>query len=110
MSIILIFISCEPPALVFQYVSFNNIKYQNHLAQFEEIMVYQNRLDIGSKYNEMGVLILENKVSSEDINKLKKEAFNRAADGIILEGKNAVLIKLLNREDIEYEKETDSSI
>ena len=109
-TLVLIVISCEPPSLGFQYVSFNNIKYQNYFTQYEEINVYKNRLDIGAKYVEMGVMIMENKVSGDDINKLKKEAYNLSADGIILEGKNIVLIKLIEREAIKDANEKDSSI
>jgi len=106
--ILLIVYSCYTSDLSFKYISFHDTKYESDLKSPEEVIVYSNRLDIDSKYEEMGVLIVNNGINGEKIQKIKLEAFNKNADGFLIEGKNIVLIKIVK--EVEDEEKTDYGI
>lgn len=65
-------------------------------SNIELIRHYENRLDIKSGFIELGVIIIEG-LNKPDIKEIRFLAAEKGADGILKEGKNFVLIKVLNK-------------
>jgi len=56
----------------------------------KEIELYNNRLEIGSKYEEIGILKIKGHI---DIQAIKERAGSHGADGIVKDQNNYILIK-----------------
>lgn len=84
--------SCTPTKLT--YIKFGEEKTisTNHKL----IKHYLNRLDIKSEFVELGVIIIEGS-NEPDIEEVRLFAAEKGAGGFIKEGKNFVLIKVLNK-------------
>lgn len=91
--IILVITNCTPMASKLTYIKFGDKK--TIKSNFELIRHYENRLDIKSKFIELGVIIIEG-LDKPDIKEIRFLAAEKGADGFIKEGKNYVLIKVLN--------------
>lgn len=89
---ILVISNCAPTQL--SYIKFGEEKTisTNHKL----IKHYLNRLDIKSEFVELGVIIIEGS-NEPDIEEVRLFAAEKGADGFIKEGKNFVLIKVLNK-------------
>lgn len=60
-----------------------------------KIIHYKDRLNIKAKFVELGVIIIEGSIKP-NIMEVRELAAEKGADGFIKEGKNYVLIKVLN--------------
>ena len=88
------------PNLHLEYISFGAYDYPNTLKS--QIIVYENRLKIDSKFEEIGVIILDTIDPNKIMDDIKDMSSKYGANGIIIEGKNAVLLlveKLSSDED-----------
>lgn len=86
------------------FISFGNYNYEK--IDEELIIRYENRLKIDSKFEELGVVILNQPFKDSFLEEIKNIASSKGANGIIIEGKNAVLLKvekLKNNKDKESE-------
>ena len=97
--------SCTPPETnPIRYVSFGQNSFNK--TKFEDIKIFKNRLNIKSKYDEIGVFIINDNTIT--LSQIKKEASKYGANALLFEGKNVVLIRLgdikkqknINEEDI----------
>lgn len=69
-------------------------------SNLDLIRHYENRLDIKSEFIELGVIIIEG-LNKPDIKEIRFFAAEKGADGFVKEGKNFVLIKVLNKKQKE---------
>ncbi|MFC1527545.1 hypothetical protein ACFL5D_02215 [Candidatus Neomarinimicrobiota bacterium] len=83
--------SCTPPTKL-TYISFGEEKV---IIESTVVVQYETRLEIKSKFKELGVIIVEgmNEPNIDDIGLLASE---KGADGILKEGKNYILIKIMD--------------
>ena len=100
--IILIFhYSCIAPRL--EFISFGVTDYEK--LDMNELVIYEDRLKIDSNFEEIGVIILNQKYQSKLLPEIKLEASKHGANGIIIEGDNAVLLRILNKKTKEKNNE-----
>ena len=71
--------------------------------------MYDNRLKIDSKFEEIGVLILNLPYDDSYLDEIKIIASEKGANGIIIEGKNAVLLRV-EKTMIQEEETNEPSI
>ena len=62
------------------------------IVESENVKVFNNRLEIGNKYNEVGILKVKGYV---DIQTIKERAGFHGANGIVKDGKNYILVKIV---------------
>lgn len=95
--IVLFLISnCTPTKLT--YINFGDEKISH--TNPNDIKIFDKRLDINSEFSELGVIIIEGK-NEPNIEEVRLLASENGADGIIKEGKNFVLIKILSNKEKE---------
>ena len=75
------------------FVPYSQLKFDK--TELSDIKVYEKRLDIPSRYTEIGVLKIEGEHPKSEI---LNEAAKRGADAIIYEANNVVLIHLAKTE------------
>ena len=96
--------NCVPPPP--EFVSFGAPNYK--ALPIENIKVYENRLDIETKFIEIGVMILNKDYYSKFMPEIKIKAASKGANGIIIEGNNAVFLKVFHKNESEEEIDEDS--
>ena len=92
--IILVVSNCTPTKLT--YISFGRESASSAKSNF--IIHYKNRLDIKSEFIELGVISVEG-MQVLNISEISLLASKKGADGTLKEGKNFVLIKVLNNQN-----------
>ena len=91
-----IFVACTPIPITYTYSKFVNESFEK--TNPDEIIVYSRRLDIDAQFMEIGVIIIKG-TEEVYIGDIKEKAANYGATGIVREGKNFVLIRLLSRKN-----------
>ena len=102
---LLIFLNNCGPNLHFEYISFGDSDYPKTLKT--QIIVYEDRLKIDSKFEEIGVIILDTIYPETIMEDIKDAASKYGANGIIIEGKNAVLL-IVEKPSAEMEEDENS--
>ncbi|MBT4401984.1 MAG: hypothetical protein HN757_09430 [Calditrichaeota bacterium] len=77
---------CCTPTIMF--IPFDSNEYSE--VNSDEVEVYNNRLEIGTKYDEIGVLKIKGTIDNDIV---KVRAGIHGADGVVRDGKNFILIK-----------------
>jgi hypothetical protein len=95
-SLILIFSlsSCAHNASVL-FMPFDSNDYG--IVEPENVKVFNNRLEIGNKYKEVGILKVKGFV---DIQTIKERAGFHGANGIVKDGKNYILVKIVYQKKV----------
>lgn len=86
--------NCTPMVSKLTYIDFGAEKTVK--SNLDLVKHYSNRIDIKSEFIELGVIIVES-LYEPDIKEVRILAAEKGADGFIKEGKNFVLIKILNK-------------
>ncbi len=76
----------------YQYVPFSGKEL--HATNAKDIQIYHSRLELPGPFEEIGVIKLEGPLSNDE---MKAVAAIHGADGIVLEGMNALLIELTQK-------------
>ena len=71
------------------FFPFDAIDYD--MVDADNVNVYNNRLEIGNKFEEIGILKVKGYPGIESI---KEQAASHGADGIVRDGKNYILVKI----------------
>ena len=88
--------NCAITTSSYRYISYTDESYAPRNT--ESIEIFQSRLSITSKYNEIGVI----KIADDyNLSRIKHIAAEQGADGIIVDIGNAVLIKFIEQQEKE---------
>ena len=91
--ILIFYYGCIAPRL--EFISFGETDYEK--LDIDQVVIYEDRLKIDSNFEEIGVIILNQKYQSKLLPQIKLEASKHGANGIIIEGDNAVLLRILSK-------------
>ena len=79
-------LTCCTPTIMF--IPFDSNEYSE--VNSDEIEIYNNRLEIGSKYDEIGILKVKGKINPDIV---RAHAGKHGAEAVVKDGKNYILIK-----------------
>ena len=96
---VLFLVHCAPTRTTTRIIMFVNETYSP--TNPSEIIIYENRLQLPSKYLEIGTIKFEGTPKIENI---KNQAAEKGAMALILDGNNYILIRLEKKSEEEFDE------